>query len=34
MGENVPEEKADELFQLADEDGSGKIEFDELARAN
>merc|ERR1719253_665178 len=30
MGEDVPEEKIDELFKLADADGSGRIEFNEF----
>merc|ERR1719478_1638739 len=30
MGEDVPEERIEELFKLADEDGSGRIEFDEF----
>jgi len=30
MGENVPEEEINALFQMADEDGSGEIEFDEF----
>jgi len=30
MGEDVPEEKIQELFQLADKDGSGRIEFPEF----
>ena len=30
MGEDVPPERIDELFLIADEDGSGSIEFDEF----
>ena len=30
MGEDVPEEQIERLFQEADEDGSGEIEFDEF----
>lgn len=30
MGEDVPPEKIDELFKLADGDGSGRIEFPEF----
>merc|ERR1711988_1706878 len=30
MGEDVPPEKIDELFKLADADGSGRIEFSEF----
>ena len=30
MGEDVSDEKIEELFQLADKDGSGRIEFPEF----
>lgn len=30
LGENVPEEEIDALFALADQDGSGLIEYDEF----
>merc|ERR1712167_72957 len=30
MGENVPEDEIDALFTMADEDGSGEIEFEEF----
>jgi len=30
MGEDVPDDRIEELFQLADADGSGRLEFDEF----